>query len=71
MTTSTLRKFLSIVFAIVAIALVGYAAIQVFTGNPVPSKIRSFDECAAAGYPIQDSYPERCSVPGGDTFTNQ
>lgn len=31
--------------------------------------IASFDDCAAAGYPIQESYPERCAIPGGKTFT--
>lgn len=32
--------------------------------------ITSFQQCADAGYPIQESFPERCSVPGGKTFTN-
>jgi hypothetical protein len=71
MTLKNLRKIVSICFAVASIALVAYAAIQVFSGSSAPSKITNFDECAAAGYPIQDSYPERCSVPGGDTFTNQ
>lgn len=31
--------------------------------------INSFEKCAAAGYPVQESYPERCTVPGGQTFT--
>lgn len=31
--------------------------------------IATFEECAAAGYPIMEIYPERCSVPGGGTFT--
>lgn len=32
--------------------------------------INTYEECAAAGYPIQESYPERCSVPGGNSYTN-
>jgi len=32
--------------------------------------INSFQECANAGYPVQQSYPEVCSVPGGKSFTN-
>lgn len=71
MTTSKLQKILSIIFAVASIALILYAAVQVFTGGTTPSSISSFDECAAAGHPIQDSYPERCTVPGGGTFTNQ
>lgn len=37
------------------------------TGGPeVPT---SYDECVDAGYPIQESYPQKCSVPGGETYT--
>ena len=39
------------------------------TKSPAPP-INSFKECADAGYPIQESFPERCAVPGGKTFTN-
>ncbi|HLD71800.1 MAG TPA: Gmad2 immunoglobulin-like domain-containing protein, partial [Candidatus Peribacteraceae bacterium] len=31
--------------------------------------IDSFEECAAAGYPIMESYPRQCRVPGGQTYT--
>lgn len=71
MTSNKLRRILLIILAVAGISLVVYAAIQVFTGSTSSNKINSFDECAAAGYPIQDSYPERCTVPGGSTFTNQ
>ncbi|QQG37529.1 MAG: hypothetical protein HYS26_02755 [Candidatus Kaiserbacteria bacterium] len=33
--------------------------------------INSFDECAAAGYPIMESYPEQCRTPDGRTFVNE
>lgn len=33
-----------------------------------PAEISSFEECAAAGYPIMESYPERCRTPDGKTF---
>ena len=33
--------------------------------------INSFEECAKAGYPIMESFPEQCRVPGGKTFTKQ
>jgi eight-cysteine-cluster-containing protein len=32
--------------------------------------ISSFEECALAGYPIMESYPEQCRTPDGRTFTN-
>ena len=31
----------------------------------------SFEDCAKAGYPIMESFPEQCRVPGGKTFTKQ
>lgn len=32
--------------------------------------ISSFQECALAGYPIMETYPERCATPDGRTFVN-
>ena len=34
----------------------------------VKLQITSFEECAAAGYPIMESYPEQCKTPDGKTF---
>lgn len=34
------------------------------------TNINSYDECVAAGYPVQESYPEQCSVPGGESYSN-
>lgn len=31
--------------------------------------ISNFEECAAAGYPIQESYPEQCRTKDGRSFT--
>ncbi len=33
--------------------------------------VTSFEECAAQGYPIMESYPRQCRVPGGENFTEQ
>ena len=32
------------------------------------SAISTFEECAAAGYPVMESYPEQCATPDGRTF---
>jgi len=32
-------------------------------------QINSFEECAQAGYPILESYPEQCHTPDGKSFT--
>jgi hypothetical protein len=39
-------------------------------GGPTPN-INTFEECINAGYPIMESYPRRCSVPGGPTFAEE
>lgn len=31
--------------------------------------VENFEECVAAGYPVMESYPRRCSTPDGTTFT--
>ena len=35
--------------------------------NQAPT-IGSYGECVEAGYPVMESYPEQCAVPGGETF---
>jgi hypothetical protein len=32
--------------------------------------VGSFEDCALAGYPIMESYPEQCRTPDGRTFVN-
>lgn len=32
--------------------------------------ITNYQECVAAGYPVMESYPEQCAVPGGETYTS-
>jgi hypothetical protein len=64
-----MSKILLIIFF--SILVVVYAYFYTKNNSVVPIKdISTFEECAAAGYPIMESYPERCSVPpGGGTFT--
>jgi len=37
-------------------------------GCNAAATINSFEECAAAGYPIMESYPEQCRMPDGRNF---
>lgn len=63
--------FLVIIFS--GIILIGTALVLVFAllyGRSV-SGINNFDDCAAAGYPILESYPERCRTPDGRTFVRE
>ncbi|MBU0731480.1 hypothetical protein KKC88_01200 [Patescibacteria group bacterium] len=59
-------KKILLLAAVSAIVLAGCAA--------APDKdadINSFEECAAAGYPIMESYPEQCMTDSGRSFTNE
>lgn len=55
---------------IIVVILGGIFGAVFLTSMKDQPQIESFQQCASAGYPIQLSYPERCSVPGGKTFTN-
>lgn len=57
-----------IVFATIVILLVGGVLFMMMRRQAEPS-INSYDDCAAAGYPIQESFPTRCVTPDGKSFT--
>ncbi len=61
-------------FPIVIIVLIVAAGISGFLFWQNQKKIASisnFEECAAAGYPILDSYPARCLTPDKRSFTQE
>lgn len=62
-------KKVFIIGAIVLLILVGAFVMQEILKQQKIAKINSFDECAAAGFPILTSYPEQCKVPNGKSFT--
>ena len=45
------------------------AALLALAACSVPAEISSFEDCVLAGYPVMESYPRRCRVPNGPTFT--
>ncbi len=69
------RKII-ISIAVLAVFLVAGSALGYWLGydhgfeNRTVANINSFDECAAAGYPIMESYPEQCRTPDGRNFVN-
>jgi hypothetical protein len=52
------------------LALGGFIGFSLGLSQGKVTNINSYEECVAAGYPVQESYPERCSVPGGNSYTN-
>ncbi len=73
--TNTSSKKNINLFVILSILVVGIATVAVLfvaaTQPKATSTIDSYQKCADAGYPIQMSFPEVCSVPGGKSFVNQ
>lgn len=42
--------------------------LSVFGGRKNESVVSNFADCAAAGYPVMESYPRQCKTPNGETF---
>jgi len=63
----------STLFIIAAVLVVLAALLMqlIPPASPATAVITNFDECAAAGYPIQETFPEQCSTPDGRTFVNE
>src|SRR4030042_1357824 len=64
-------KLFIIVFIVVA---VGVSLVYILIAMPAfifgpGSPINNFDDCAAQGFPIMESYPRQCKVADGETFT--
>ena len=62
-----MRKTYIIVLLIFGLLLTA-SIVYGFSQKATPA-ITSYEECVAAGYPIQESYPTRCATPDGQTFT--
>lgn len=66
------KKNIAVIATIIIVMAVGigtFFTIRLFRNTSEP--ITNFDECVAKGYPILESFPERCSVPGGNTFVRE
>ncbi len=57
--------------ALPAILLALAGCTSPYAGVNDTSSIHSFDQCAAAGYPVMESYPARCRTPDGRIFISQ
>lgn len=62
----------TIIAVILALIILG-SGIFIYYNYKTPQKqqhaITSFDDCQNAGYPIQESYPPRCTIDDGQVFT--
>ncbi len=62
-----IRKLL-LLLTLITLVTVGFVSFQ---NTQNDAAIESFEDCIAAGYPMLESYPERCIVPNGPSFTRQ
>lgn len=64
-------KKIQLTLVIIALIVVSVLIWNRKKQTQVIEKINSYEECAAAGYPIMESYPEQCKTPDNRTFTRQ
>lgn len=63
-----MKKTIPIIFSILLIAAFG--VVWKLSKKELPQPvITNFEECAKAGYPILETYPEQCRTPDGRSFT--
>ncbi len=64
-----MRKNIAVIMVIIVLVFVSVLA--VLATLPLEGQkamVSNFEQCAAAGYPIMESYPEQCKTPDGQTF---
>lgn len=66
----TVKRIVTL-FAVLIVTAAIALTLTTLGKNKETNAIDNFEECAAAGHPIMESYPERCAVPGGSTYTKQ
>ncbi|MCH8945837.1 MAG: hypothetical protein IIA85_02855 [Nanoarchaeota archaeon] len=59
------QNYRKVMIIVIILAVVIFLVIISFYKE---SKISNFEECAAAGYPVGESYPRQCWTPGGKHF---
>lgn len=64
----SLIKTLVAIIAIIILAGIGYLVFEAMTSDDV---VATYDECVAAGYETQDTFPATCTTPDGQTFTEE
>jgi len=65
-----MKKNTKLIVVFVVLLIVGIVVWKYQNTSKIQS-ISTFEECAQAGYPIMESYPEQCKTPDGRNFTKQ
>ena len=62
----TRDQIISLVVLLLAVAVLGFFSFKSLNKESVA--VTNFEECAAAGYPVLESYPRQCNTPDGKHF---
>ncbi|KKU49606.1 MAG: hypothetical protein UX71_C0010G0016 [Parcubacteria group bacterium GW2011_GWA1_47_10] len=64
------QKIMWTVVGVVVVAILGYWLYQTNknTDDNTPTFVTNFSECAAAGYPVEESNPRQCRTPDGTVY---
>lgn len=67
---TTNQKMVWTIVGIIVLAVLGYwvYAAQMNDDADGVGFITNFEECAAAGYPVEESFPRRCRTPEGQVY---
>lgn len=65
-----MKNIFYIVLILFVIGLVGWFFFY-RSGETTVENILSFEDCAAAGYPVMESYPRQCKTPDGRTYAEE
>lgn len=66
---ATIRTDVRIYTGVFLVIIGGLGAIIYFrASSPPPPKVTDFKQCAAANYPVLESYPRQCRTPSGRLF---
>jgi hypothetical protein len=71
-----MKKIIFTIFIAILVLIAGFYIINnyVYKQKKVDNQenvVNSFEDCVAAGYPVMESYPERCQASDGRTFTRK
>jgi uncharacterized membrane protein len=66
------KKIIAILFFLVAaFAIIFLALYPSLKKSNQQASVTNFQQCAAAGYPVMQSYPRECTLPDGKFFVEQ
>src|SRR3989344_6373530 len=66
-----MQKIILGILGLGVVAGLGFLVVKTPKVNINQPLVTNFDECAKAGYPVMESYPEQCKTPDGRNFVRE